>query len=206
MWRPALAIVLVLALAPQAAGAQESVRFVGRPLAEVLSDLQAEGLQIVFSTAVVTPTMVVEAEPSANDPRRILDQILAPHGLTAEEGPGGTVFIVVATPVGEGSPVAGEVHGLVTVSGNPIEAPDMMIVVEDTPIEVAPAPDGSFVIPDLPAGRYTVTVTSTSSMLWVMNADELTDHRGRSGRYRGDHDPQRVHARRPHVTAVSATV
>ncbi len=190
MWRRSLAVVLVLALVPQAAGAQESGGFAGRPLAEVLADMQAEGLQIVFSSAVVTPTMVVEAEPRADDPRRFLDQILAPHGLTAEDGPGGTILIVVATPVSERRPAAGEIHGLVTVAGNPIGAPDMMIAVEGTPIEVAPAPDGSFVLPDLPPGTYTVTVTSSAFM--IQSIDDVAVQPGHVAHLRFDLVPVSV--------------
>ena len=80
MWRPTLAIVLVLALAPQAAGAQDNSGFSGRPLAEVLTDLQAEGLQIVFSTAVVQPSMVVRSEPQGDDLRNI--RSLSPNGYS----------------------------------------------------------------------------------------------------------------------------
>ena len=40
--------------------------------------------------------MRVEVEPVSGDPRRILDEVLAPHGLKAEERIGGTLVIVRA--------------------------------------------------------------------------------------------------------------
>ena len=132
----------------------------GRTLSEALAQLQADGLRIVFSSAVVTPAMVVENEPDGDQPRAILDQILAPHGLVAKDGPGGTILIVVAPPATDTIPVSGEVRGRVTVDGVPIWTPDMLIEIEGTLIKVAPAADGTFVIPDVPPGSHTVTVTS----------------------------------------------
>ena len=41
----------------------------GPPLAEVPAQLQAGGLQIVFSSAVVSPAMVVENESDGDQPR-----------------------------------------------------------------------------------------------------------------------------------------
>ncbi len=97
MRRLAVSLVFILAIAPVVGIAQDRSSYADRPLAEVLADLQHLGLQLVFSTAVVTPSMVVEREPRGEDPRSILDQLLEPHGLRAEDGPGGTILILVAT-------------------------------------------------------------------------------------------------------------
>ena len=150
----------LLALIPVAGSAAESRSLAGRPLLEALAQLQTDGLRIVYSSAVVTPEMVVEKEPEGDQPRDILEQILAPHGLMAKDGPGGTILIVVAPPATDQIPVSGEVRGLVTVGGVPIWTPDMLIEIEGTLIKVAPAADGTFVIPDVPPGSHTVTVTS----------------------------------------------
>ncbi len=98
--RVALAAVLVLAAVPaQAAGsADPSARFRGRPLIAVLEELRQRGLSLIFSSAVVRPELVVADEPKARDPRAILDQILAPCGLQAENGAQGTILIVPAAP------------------------------------------------------------------------------------------------------------
>jgi hypothetical protein len=61
-----LALVAALAPPPEAFG---SDRFAGRPLAEALVDLQAAGLKLVYSSALVRPEMVVTTEPLSTDPR-----------------------------------------------------------------------------------------------------------------------------------------
>lgn len=68
----------------------------GRPLADALRELQSQGLRIVYTSRLVRPEMRVETEPVSGDPRRILDEILAPHGLRAEEKVGGTLVVVRA--------------------------------------------------------------------------------------------------------------
>lgn len=70
------------------------VRYAGRPLEEALLDLRRQGLKIVFTSRVVRPDMAVEVEPTAREPRQILDELLAPHRLRARAGPGGTVVVV----------------------------------------------------------------------------------------------------------------
>jgi hypothetical protein len=65
-------------------------------LAEVLQALQARGLRIVFSSNIVTSDMRVRVGPREATPRRQLDEILAPHGLVAREGPEGILQIVRA--------------------------------------------------------------------------------------------------------------
>lgn len=84
--------VLLFLLLP-AAGAAD---WLGRPLAEALRELQSRGLKLVFTSRLVLPEMRVETEPAARDPRRLLDEILAPHGLQAEESVGGTLVVVAA--------------------------------------------------------------------------------------------------------------
>lgn len=71
----------------------------GRRLADALQALQASGLRIVFSTAVVTSGLRVVAEPRARAAaREILDELLAPHGLEAMQGPGSVIMVVRAKP------------------------------------------------------------------------------------------------------------
>ena len=72
------------------------VRLEGRSLSEALLELEALGLKIVFTSEVVRADMRVEVEPTATDPREILDQILATHGLEVSSGPGDTLIVVPA--------------------------------------------------------------------------------------------------------------
>ena len=100
MIRIALALVVMVAVALLSAGttvyAQESgtVRDKGRRLDEALEDLRQRGLRIIYSNEVVRPDMRVPAETRTTSRRRLLDELLAPHGLIARNGPGGTVLVV----------------------------------------------------------------------------------------------------------------
>lgn len=69
-------------------------QYEGQSLAKVLADLQVRGLRIIFSSEVVRPEMRVAAEPRRASLRQILDEILEPHGLIAQDGPGGSVLVV----------------------------------------------------------------------------------------------------------------
>ena len=92
---PFLTVLLLLgslAQAPLLLAAE--ARYAGRSLEEALLDLRARGLRLVFTSNVVRPEMRVEAEPAAAEPRRVLDEILAPHGLAAREAPNGIVVVV----------------------------------------------------------------------------------------------------------------
>lgn len=66
----------------------------GRPLADVLSDLHARGLNLIYSSAVVEPGMIVAAEPRSQDPRKALEEVLAPFGLEAKDDASGAILIV----------------------------------------------------------------------------------------------------------------
>src|SRR5262245_7929281 len=86
----ALGVLLLLAFTPAAAGLR------GRPLVEVLGELRARGLPLIYSTAVVPPDLVLSFEPKAPDARSLLDEVLTPFGLMARADPTGAILIVRA--------------------------------------------------------------------------------------------------------------
>jgi hypothetical protein len=88
------AFALVMCAMPLAA--QTTGHYAGRPLADVLRDLQSRGLKVVFSTELVRPEMRVTSEPRSTAPRTILDEVLAPHKLRAAPGPKDTWLVVRA--------------------------------------------------------------------------------------------------------------
>ena len=94
------AIVLLLvggcAIPLAAQESRDAPLYAGRPLVEVLQDLNRRGLRIVFSTSLVPVTLRVSAEPTGT-PREILDQVLRPHRLYALTGAQG-VLIVTRAP------------------------------------------------------------------------------------------------------------
>ena len=108
-WVVVLLSHLLAGPAPAAARAADppSRTYEGRQLAEVLRELQSEGLEVVFTTELVRPGMRVAAEPRAEDPQGVLEEVLAPHGLAVQEGPGG-VLVVVAAPAAAEEPAGGE--------------------------------------------------------------------------------------------------
>jgi TonB-dependent Receptor Plug Domain len=100
---PARAIVIVLVVLLSApsllwGGQAELKGYAGRTVADVLRELQATHLKIIFSSERVPPALRVTREPRGTDPRDIALQILEPHGLTLQQGPGGTFIVVVRPP------------------------------------------------------------------------------------------------------------
>jgi hypothetical protein len=83
-----LALALMLAASAKPKGDAE------RPLVEVLNELRAAGLPIVYSDDLVRPEMRVARLPSAASARRLLDEVLKPHGLAVRPGPGGRLLVV----------------------------------------------------------------------------------------------------------------
>jgi Ca-activated chloride channel family protein len=69
--------------APAPVAAPTAGRYAGRPLEDVLVALGSRGLKILSSSDLVKPEMRVESEPTSTDPRKILDEVLKPHGLRA---------------------------------------------------------------------------------------------------------------------------
>src|SRR5262245_49360083 len=68
--------------------------YAGRPVADVLQELQGPELRIIFSTDLVKPAMRVLAEPKSTGPKDIAREILEPHSLTVRPGPRGTLLVV----------------------------------------------------------------------------------------------------------------
>lgn len=102
----AAVVALLMCCARLAAADPDQHAFQGRRLDEALRTLQRAGLQIVFSSEIVTANMRVAAEPRGATPRQQLDELLEPHGLEAERGPGAVIQIVRA----RGGPASGSAN------------------------------------------------------------------------------------------------
>jgi TonB dependent receptor/TonB-dependent Receptor Plug Domain len=87
-------LMAALGLAQPSEGGQPS-KYAGRPVADVLRELQTAELRIIFSDDLVPAALRVKFEPSSRNSREIAEQILAPHGLTLQKGPRGTLVVVV---------------------------------------------------------------------------------------------------------------
>ncbi len=91
----ALAHLLILT----AAGV-ETPRYTGRPVVEVLGALRDNGLEFVYSSDLVPPTLIVSAEPRAREPLLVALEILAAQGLTLAPVRPGLFAVVIAPPAG----------------------------------------------------------------------------------------------------------
>ncbi|MCB1055657.1 MAG: TonB-dependent receptor [Acidobacteria bacterium] len=139
---------LVLVVVPAELWAGEA-----RPsLLAALRELQAEGLPVVFSSRVVTPDLVVEVAATSEDPRRRLDELLAPHGLTVREGPGGSLVVVPAAVRLRGA--VRSRRGLLPLAGVDVRllrAGDRLVESETTSdadgrFEIGPVPPGPMLL------------------------------------------------------------
>ncbi|MEX0733607.1 MAG: TonB-dependent receptor [Steroidobacteraceae bacterium] len=88
---------LPLLLAFLAASA-EAAPYRGVPIEEVLEKLRDGGLDLFYSSDLVKPWMRVEQEPRAVEPKALLVEILAPHGITVADGPQGKLILVREAP------------------------------------------------------------------------------------------------------------
>lgn len=92
-WLAGLALALGVWVSPVLAQSASDT-FVGRRLEDALRVLQTRGLRLVFSSELVRPDMRVRLEPRGRAAMEQLAQLLQPHGLAAESGPGGIIQIV----------------------------------------------------------------------------------------------------------------
>jgi hypothetical protein len=93
----ALAFVLGISVSPLLAQSAPEIQ-VGQRLESALRRIQARGVRMVFSSELVTPDMRVLAVPRAGTALEQIAELLQPHGLVAERGPGGVIQIVRRKP------------------------------------------------------------------------------------------------------------
>lgn len=145
------AALLVLLLAPALArgAAEVASEWAGRPLTEALEVLRGEGLRLLYGSNVVRSSMHVATEPEATTPREILDEVLAPHGLAAEEAAGGILRVVPAPP----GALAGDVRA--ADGGTPVAGATIEVLGQRSTRSDAA---GRFRIERLPAGAHELEV------------------------------------------------
>ncbi|HKQ60779.1 MAG TPA: TonB-dependent receptor [Candidatus Polarisedimenticolaceae bacterium] len=142
---------LLLLAAVASCLAAASPTFKGRTLADVLQELQRDGLRLIYSSELIRPEMVVTAEPRGRWPREILDELLAVQGLRAEPGPAGSLLVVKA-------PAPGSIAGSVSRAGSRDAVPGVEIVALGTAQASLSDTAGRFATGPLPPGTYALEV------------------------------------------------
>ncbi|MFV2072790.1 MAG: TonB-dependent receptor domain-containing protein [Thermoanaerobaculales bacterium] len=151
-----LAAALVLAVlltAPVLGRAAGGPPYSGRTLADVLGDLQARGLKIIYSSATVRANMVVQSEPTSTDPRTVLDDVLRPHRLRVQEGPG-EILTVVMDRSPDDREATGSIRGKVSLSRGAAAIGQTLLTIEGTALSTKVSDDGSFEIGSVPVGIH----------------------------------------------------
>lgn len=156
-------ILLALVMVADREAVAQPQTLAGRPLTDVLTELKARGLNIVFSSELVRPEMRVSAEPRTQNPRRVLDEILRPHGLVAREGVKGTLTIVRARApkrAGADTPTAvGLLRGRLIEARTGAALAAGLVQVESTAQRSVSDADGRFEIPAVPSGTQRLLVS-----------------------------------------------
>jgi len=99
--------------------------------------------------------MTVDTEPSASEPRRILDQLLAPHLLVARDGPSGSVVVVPASAVAAESLV---ITGTVRERVGSAPVPGVELELVESAEQALSAGDGTFRLRAPGPGSFAVDV------------------------------------------------
>jgi hypothetical protein len=164
-------LVVVMLVAPAFADAQSVARgsLKGRRVADVLHEFRRAGLSLVFSDALVSPSLRVAQEPRATTPRSIVTEILAAHGLSIQEAGRGALLVVrsgrptltqEAPPSSEPS-ASGWIEGIVLDQATQRPVAAAVVLVDTTGGSAITGADGRFKIENVPSGIQTVRVEST---------------------------------------------
>jgi hypothetical protein len=76
--------------------ASAAAPYLGRPLDEVLKEFAGRGIELVYNSDIVPPSLGVTAEPTPGSDLEVLGQLLAQHGLRVERVAAGIYAIVRA--------------------------------------------------------------------------------------------------------------
>ncbi len=153
----------------------------GKPVQEVLEAYTQQGLNLLFSTNFIPPTMLVKDEPLAHDPVQVVEEILSPHGLKLNYVDG--IYLVVKISPDDAGP---QTPPLLVIVRNPPDAGALdALNVSIKPgvdhseqlgpglYEFFPSKTGEYVIgvklPGFAARRYVVQVEGTKTKSLVID-------------------------------------
>ncbi|HEY5624724.1 MAG TPA: TonB-dependent receptor, partial [Gammaproteobacteria bacterium] len=135
----------------------QAVELDGLMVLDALTQLEAEGLELVYSTDLVQPWMRVREPRSEADPAQALLNLLAPYGLTTREGPGSSLLIVRTEEPVDLPPETGSLFGVVNDDDRPIAG--AIVTIREAARSTSTDSQGRFLFTDLDLGNYSVLVT-----------------------------------------------
>ena len=145
------ACILGLCVQPAAAAGPP---YAGRPVVEVLAELKDGGLEFIYSSDLLPPTLVVESEPRASDRIMVAREILGAHSLALRAVRPGLFAVVPAQKVAHRGLISGHISN--SHSGKSVTGARLQI----DPIGAVDWTDdrGRFRIGPVPIGTYTLHV------------------------------------------------
>jgi hypothetical protein len=171
VWSVVLAFVL---FTTASAGAQSVTpdSFKGRRVSDILTEFRTQGLNLVFSDALVPLSLRVTHEPRGTTPRDILIEILASHGLSIREEARGALLVVkgggdtapqeLPPPPTVPAPLPnGWIEGRVVDQATQRPVASAVVLVDTTGAYVITGESGRFKIDNVPSGIQTIRVEST---------------------------------------------
>ncbi len=149
-------ILLVLLLLPIAAWAQDEPAqpLAGRPVVEVIEEFRDSGLNLAYSTNLVSEELVILAEPSAAGPLDVLREVLRPHGLTIRTEAG--VHLVVRFDQDGLEP--GSVLLVITSKADSQPLDSVAVRVDPELPDAARLNPGLYEFAEVPPGRYQFSI------------------------------------------------
>ena len=149
---------LILASAARSESAHTVGPFAGRSVTEVVEQLRAEGLPVIYSDNLVSPSMRVTSEPLAGSTAEMLAQMLAPHSLALHEAEG--AFYVVAIVNQEADAGQGSLLVLVrsAADGSALQAADVRL--QGTAVKGREIGNGAYQFPGLESGKRVIVASA----------------------------------------------
>ena len=155
-----LAGFLTMALAGMAAptAGQAEATFAGQSVIDVITALESDGVVVYYSSDLIQPGMQVDQEPGAGTekPEALLNEILAPFGLTTRPGPGDSLLIIRQPEAGRKQP--GAILGVVRERHTARRIVGAEVLVDGAAAPVVTSASGQFHLIGLAPGTHTLSV------------------------------------------------
>ncbi len=115
--------------------------YVGLPLALVISKINTENFNIIYSSLLIRPDMKVKKQPKSNEPLEMIREILMAHELRLVAGPEGS-WLVISNK--EQASSIFEIHGTVKSRQEQITIAGVTVTEMTTQVQTVTDNDGHF--------------------------------------------------------------